>query len=226
MPIVAVVNTACYIPFTVLDANGDPETGKVNADFTKHANLASTPATTATPTITEDASGRYVLSVRATALGIWYVTWSTDVDGETVSYEETLQVVTAQQYDPVAYYASASVTLAVPVASTGAITLYQGDDYAAADSRTLSWSLTGAPSLSGAAITWKLVDNDGTEALTKSASVSGSSPQIVTVALTDDDTTTLDPSGRKQYRYDLAAVLGSGNKVTLARGSVTVKPDR
>lgn len=224
--IVAVVNTVCYVPFTLLDADGAPETGKVNADWTKTAYLASTPATVATDeAVTETSGGGYVLAFTPTTSGTWYATWSVVVDGETVRFEEIVRVVTSQQDDPVSAFTTASVTLTSPVAETGAIELYQGDDYATADSRSLSWSLTGAPSLSGATITWKLRDQTGTTALTKTATVSGSSPQIVRVQLTDDDTTSLTPSGAKQYRYDLAAVLSNGNKATLARGSATVKTD-
>lgn len=105
--ITAVVSTVTYIPFTLLDLAGDPVTGKVNADFTKSAYLVSTPATTATATVTENASGTYRISFTPTVVGIWHCTWSVTVDGETVRYEETVQVVTAAQADP---FASAPIT--------------------------------------------------------------------------------------------------------------------
>jgi len=55
MSLTAVVNQSVSIPFTLLDSTGAAETGKVNADFTKSAYLVSTPATTASPTVTENA---------------------------------------------------------------------------------------------------------------------------------------------------------------------------
>lgn len=100
MSLTAVVNTAISIPFTLLDDLGAPETGKVNGDFTKSAYLVSTPATTASPTVTENASGTYRIAFTPTVVGIWHVTWSVSVDGETVRFEETVQVVTAAQNDP------------------------------------------------------------------------------------------------------------------------------
>jgi len=106
MSLTAVVNQSISIPFTLLDSLGDPETGKVNGDFTKSAYLVSTPATTASPSVTENASGTYRIAFTPTAVGIWHVTWSCSVDGETVRYEETVQVVTASQGDPL----SASAT--------------------------------------------------------------------------------------------------------------------
>jgi len=89
--ITAVVSTATYIPFTLLDSNGDPLAGKANADFTKSVYLVATPATTATATVTENATGTYRISFTPTVVGTWHVTWSVTIDGEAVEYEETVQ---------------------------------------------------------------------------------------------------------------------------------------
>lgn len=71
MSLTAVVNQSISIPFTLLDSLGAAETGKGNGDFTKSAYLASTPATTASPTVTENASGTYRIAFTPTAVGVW-----------------------------------------------------------------------------------------------------------------------------------------------------------
>ena len=104
--ITSVVNTTAYVPFTLLDSLGSVVTGKVNGDFTKSAYLVSTPATTASPTVTENASGTYRIAFTPTVVGTWHCTWSVSVDGETVRFEETVQVVTAAQNDVLSSSAS------------------------------------------------------------------------------------------------------------------------
>ena len=137
-------------------------------------------------------------------------------------FEETVQVVTAAQRDPAAYLASQNLTIATPSPDSGSFTLYQGDDYQAAESRQLIWNLTGAPDLTGATVTLTIVSSAGS--LTKTATLSdeGESTQVVTVTLTVTQTASLR-SG--VLAYDLSATLANGNVVTLARGKVTVKAD-
>lgn len=218
-----VVNTTVYIPFTLLDSAGDPETGKVDDDFTKSAYLVSTPATTATCTVTENASGTYRIAFTPTAVGVWHVTWSVSVDGETVRFEETVQVVTASQADPMAYLTGLNLAIPFPSPDSGDFTIYQGDDYQAAESRQLVWNLAGAPDLTGATVTLSIVSSSVT--LTKTATLSdeGEATQVVIVTLTDTQTATLYPS--EATSYDLSAVLANSNVVTLARGQVRVKED-
>lgn len=92
MSLTAIVNQSVAVPFTLTDSVGDVVTGKVNADFTSTAYLVSTPATTATPTVTENASGTYRIAFTPTTTGVWHLTWSVSVSGETVRFEETVQV--------------------------------------------------------------------------------------------------------------------------------------
>jgi len=220
MSLTAVVNTSLSIPFTLLDSLGAAETGKVNADFTKSAYLVSTPATTASPTVTENVSGTYRIAFTPTAVGIWHVTWSCSVDGETVRYEETVQVITTGQNDPAAYLASQNLTITTPSPDSGSFTLYQGDDYQAAEPRRLISNLTGAPDLTGATVALTIVSSAGSLTQTATLSDEGESTQVVTVTLTDTQTASLR-SG--VLAYDLSATLANGNVVTLARGKVTVK---
>lgn len=88
-----VVDTLTYLPFQVIDLDGVAVEDLTDGDFTETAYLASTPATTATPEVTEVSDGAYVLSVTPDVVGTWYVTWSVTVDGDPVPYEETLQVL-------------------------------------------------------------------------------------------------------------------------------------
>lgn len=223
MSLTAVVDTAISIPFTLTDANGDTVAGKVNADFTATAYLASAPATTATPTVTEVSGGDYVVTLTPDDTGVWSVRWSVVVDGETVRYGEIVQVVTAAQYDPVQALAGASITLVSPVAASADVTLYAGDDYASSEARALVWTLTGAPDLTGATVTWLAAWHSGTLSQAGVVSDAGEAAQTVTVQLTDTQTAALPAA--EIVRYDLGATLANGNKVTLARGAVRVVGD-
>lgn len=222
--ITAVVSTVTYIPFTLLDLAGDPVTGKVNADFTKSAYLVSTPATTATATVTENASGTYRISFTPTVVGIWHCTWSVTVDGETVRYEETVQVVTAAQSNPVQYLAGSAVTVTSPVASSGDISLIRGDDYGSAESRAIEWNLTGAPDLTGATVAVTITIK--TDTLTKAGTISqaGESTQVVSVDLTDTETAAFNDSTSVSVgTVALVATLANGHIVTLADGTVRIR---
>jgi len=76
------------------------------------------------------------------------------VDGETVRYEETVQVITTGQNDPAAYLTGV-VTVSTPVASDNSVTVYQSDHYDDDESRSLEWSTTSAdtwPTLTSASI--------------------------------------------------------------------------
>lgn len=218
--ITSVVNTTAYVPFTLLDSMGSPETGKVNGDFSASAFLASTPATTATVTVTEVSGGRYVLSFAPSSVGTWFVTWSVSVDGETVRYEETVQVVTASQDDPVAYLRAQSLTVQAPTLTSDNIQLYQGDDYQTAESRQLIWQLDGAPDLTGATATLRVSNRSASVEVTGTISDAGESSQTVTVALTAAQTNLFD--GGDVTKYDLSADLANNHHVTLARGNVAV----
>jgi hypothetical protein len=154
-----VVNTAVYLkPQLVLDIDDAPVTTKVNGDWTKTARLLGA-STTAVPTITHHANGYYDIAVTFPAVGNWSVEYSVVVDGVTVTFDPQLvEVLTAPQFDPVAYLAGASVTLVSPLsADGGTLTIYQGDSYAAAQTRQISWNLTGQPDLTTATVTLKIV---------------------------------------------------------------------
>jgi hypothetical protein len=215
------LNSVAYIPFGLLHAAANPVTGKVNANFTATAYLASAPATTATPTVTEVGSGRYVLSVTPAATGIWHLAWSVDVDGENVRYEDVLDVATAQQANPVHYLSGQTNEVVSPVAESGTVTVSQGDDYDSAEAQALPWNLEGKSDLTGAVVTLTIASRSVTITQAGTISNPAAATQTVTVELTAAQTAQPYPG---TGRYDLAAVLANGHALTLARG-VTVTKD-
>lgn len=118
---------------------------------------------------------------------------------------------------------SGSATVSSPVATTGTVTIYQGDDYATADGRELSWSIDGAPDLTGATVTLT-IDSRNIDAITITCSVTnaGDPTQLVVAELSDTDTAALLTEITK---YDLSAELANGSMVTLARGTIVVMKD-
>jgi len=104
------INTAITDALTFLDTAGSLVTGKANGDFTKTAYLTSTPATTATVTVTTDSAitGEYPISFTPTAVGRWKVRVSCTHNGHTYRWEEVYDVITAAQADPAAALADAS----------------------------------------------------------------------------------------------------------------------
>ena len=123
---------------------------------------------------------------------------------------------------------TSSVTMTVPVSSSGAIlTLTRGDDYSATDARSLDWTGTGWPVLTTAAILFTMRHKTtGAVGLSVAGSVvvGGSGSQTVRAELTAAQTGVLSV-GDGVYHYDVQATLASGRIVTLVRGLVTVQRD-
>lgn len=146
------------------------------------------------------------------------------VDGETVRYEETVQVVTASQDDPVAYLTGV-VTVSTPVASDNSVTVYQADHYDADESRALEWSTTSAdtwPTLTSASISFvarHATQTSKTVTATGSVVTGTGSTKQVRVELTPTDTNGR-PSGT--YDYQVIATLSNDHVVTLVSGTLTL----
>lgn len=121
------------------------------------------------------------------------------------------------------YAAGTAITLAAPVLESGDVELVQGDDYANADGRALSWSSTSWPDLTGATIAFNVGDGDLVVAGTVVSS--GGATQTVRAEPTAAQTATLAATGRPTrtpHRYDVTATLDGGGEVTLARGALYV----
>lgn len=121
--------------------------------------------------------------------------------------------------------AGATLSGSSPVLDGGDIEVVQGDDYFATQSRSLSWSSTGWPSLSSTgtvtlALTAKGL-NGGTWTATPTAVTVGSSSQTVRVELASSDTSLFN-LGDPAYSFDISATTTDGHKATLVRASVTV----
>ena len=104
-----------------------------------------------------------------------------------------------------------------PVAPAGDVAVVRGDDYAAADSRDLSWTDNAAawPDLTSATI---MLDALGTS--WAGAVVTPTGPGKVRVELTAAQTSALNQG---TGRYTLRATLSGGAVVTLAQGGFVVK---
>lgn len=111
-----------------------------------------------------------------------------------------------------------SVTLTSPVADDSDVTIEQGDDYASADGRSLDWSSTGYPDLTGATVVMRVEGITGT--YTASVLTAGGATQTVRVELTDVQTAAIPVSRRG---YEIQATLASGNVVSLVRGTLTCR---
>ena len=120
-----------------------------------------------------------------------------------------------------------TVTIVVPVAATGEVTVYEADDYFDADSRSLEWTdTTGAwPTLTGASIMFYVRAPDGQKFNKAGTVIVGVGPnKQVRVELTNADTAILQtfPSP-SQYR--VRATLLSGHVVTLVDSTIIIAYD-
>jgi hypothetical protein len=223
---IATVNVAYTVPILILDSLG---AGKTGLTVTASARLAGS-ATTASATVTERTGGQYDVAFTPSAVGQWIVTATATVDGDPFTDVELVQAVTAAQFDPVSALAVGIVSVVSPVAPiSGNVTVYQGDDQKAVDSRSLDWATSSAgqwPDLTGASIA--LAGEHRTNgALTVAVSGSvvtptGASKQV-RVELTHGQTAALRDG---VYDIQMIATLASGDVVTLVDAAMTVLPRR
>ena len=141
------------------------------------------------------------------------------LDGSTLALEATAQAILVRTG---LIMAGGSVTAVAPVASDGATTVYQGDDYAATDGRALEWSAATWPDLTNA--TMHLMVRAQTGALFSKAGTvvsAGGATQTIRVELTDDETALLEAWPAASV-LRIRATLASGNKVTLVDSTLSV----
>lgn len=115
-------------------------------------------------------------------------------------------------------------TITSPLSTDGTITIVRGDDYRMADGRSIVFTFTGQPSLSGATVVLSAISNrTGTKGLASVVgTVSGSA--TVTFELTSTQTSNLE-TGTDAYTFDVQATLADAHIITLVTGSLTVTPD-
>jgi hypothetical protein len=181
-------------------------------------------AVTVTELDEESLPGEYAATFRPTSVGRWQVKVDPVAPNphELPPWREPVEVISLVQFDPVSYLAGVSVELTSPVAASGAVSLYQGDAYQAAESRTLAWNLPATPNLLGAAVTLTISVHGVTVTSVASVSNAGESTQTVAASLTPEQTASLPP---RIGTFDLAAILSNGHPVTLGRGRVYVTAD-
>lgn len=145
--------------------------------------------------------------------------WATELDGS-YSGDEAGAIVLGIK-GKTDQLGAVSVTVRSPVATTGSLALFVGNDYFNVDGRALDWTETagGWPDLTGATIQLQ-VDPGPNPTLEKTGSVvtAGAAPQQVRVELAAADTNMLRVGA---FNYELVGTLPSGHKVTLAAGNGT-----
>ncbi len=172
-------------------------------------------------TVTNLDTGRYVASF---TIPIGYavgdninLTVSGTVSGKTGKACEWRAKLTDAQ-DRLNRIGTADIITTSPVSQGGDVELFIGDDYLAADGRSLIW--TGAttnvwPNLTGATITFYV--GDGMLTVTGSV-VTPTGTQQVKASPTAAQTATCTTG---DFDYAVRAVLANGHKVTLVRGVCT-----
>ncbi|MBN1632284.1 MAG: hypothetical protein JW990_21210 [Thermoleophilia bacterium] len=139
------------------------------------------------------------------------------VDGDkTAAASGDLQALAAA----IAALVDRSFTVVSPVSAAGdAIEIVQGDDYADADARALTWTDNAWPDLSAGTIKLRLERATGTLEITCGLTGSYPGAQVIKAELTDAQTATLDIG---MGEFQLVATLASENVVTLAYGTLNV----
>jgi hypothetical protein len=200
-------------------------TGYVAPD---NAGIAAVQAVTdALPTFPSDPASNTQVNTRSShsAADVWAVTARTlSAAGVTAIWAAALSGLTAAGSigkliaDRLAGLVPTSVTVSSPVAAGGTITLIGGDDYAAADSRTIRVTLTTADDLTGGAVVLTLTDVAGVSWAGSLAA--GSEPNTWDLAwdLTHAQTGGLS---RLPYRYRIVVTRG-GRTLTEVLGELQV----
>lgn len=206
------------IPITLYDADNVGRAGLSVASVARRKGV-----TVSATAVTDRGSGDYDLTYTFPSVGTWRVTSTATIDGEPATDITDVQVETAAQADPAAALAAGTVTVVSPLSPDGGtLRLIQGDSYAAAQSRQLSWTLSAQPDLTAAALTLTIVVKGVTVTKTGlSGSNLASGAPTITATLTKLDTAGFEPA---IGLFDLSATIGS-DELTLVRGRVDVKAD-
>lgn len=171
-------------------------------------------------------SGIYVASFSApTTAGRYVVVWDTGSVTPTTVTAEDLIVDSAVNARGVIDTTTVTVSYIGPVATSGDVTITQGDDYNNTDSRALTWTTSSSsdwPTLTGATVTFTIRDAANTIELAKAATVvtPTGATKAVRVELTAAETAALAIGGAHQFM--LRAALTSGRIVTLTTGRLNV----
>ncbi len=117
---------------------------------------------------------------------------------------------------------AASVTVTSPVAESGSLTIYQGDDYAAAEGRGLTFNVEDTAHVLG-------LDDPAAEVRLNLTQASWTATSVTSTA--SGYTVVFEPSSAEtavltqDQQYELEATTAAGHIVTLARGIATVVHD-
>jgi hypothetical protein len=219
------VGDTLTVEVPLFDTNGAPIPTASSGDFTatiRHTARDGTRSAATVGPFAYDAGGLYLAAIAGALEGRYSGTivyagppaqpfgWEADVE-------------TAAQADPAAALAAVDITLVSPLSPDGGtLRLIQGDSYAAAQSRQISWDLTGQPDLSAATTTLLIKVGSATvsKVITPTNPASGS--PTLTATLTKVETASLDAA--QIGVFDVSAAIGS-DELTLIRGKVYVTAD-
>lgn len=118
---------------------------------------------------------------------------------------------------------SLGITITGPViSSNGTFSLTQGDDYFAADSRGLSFTIGATPNLTASTARLKIQANEDTPlTVTGTLSGAGTGAQII---LFDISAATTSACAVGWHQYDVEVTLSSGRVCTVLSGRVKILP--
>jgi hypothetical protein len=123
----------------------------------------------------------------------------------------------------VAALSGVNVSISSPTARDGKpLLIVQGDDYKSADSRSITISVTGTPSLSGAAATLKLRSVGVLVTTTGTIGTPSGGATPIAFELTAAQTASL-PACQVGGERELEIVLASGNHLTVSKGTLIVE---
>jgi hypothetical protein len=208
------------------DAGTSGLVGTVACTILNEAGAVHVPRTTAGITEPIVGSGVYHIADHDPTAVLIYV-W--DIGAGTICGSETLHIDTAQidtVVDGIATtLASTPVTVTVtsPLTAAGNLTVYQGDDYAASEARSVAFLVADsghALGLDGGTVVVKV---KCPQATWTASSVASTTPgYTVTFTLTHAQTAALTMSSQ---RYELEATLANGHICTLATGLIKTTKD-
>ena len=148
--------------------------------------------------------------------------FTTAVGDMSDEFDAALAEMSARFNVAMSVFGAADVTVTSPVAASGTITVYAGDDYASADARAITVTVPDAGHVLG-------LDDVGAVVKLKATQATWTAPSVAST--TDGYTVTFEVTAAqtaaitRTQHYELEATLANGHVVTLAGGSLVARAD-
>lgn len=224
---------------SILVDTGTTLDGKINTIDTNVDAILVDTGTTLPATLTTITGYVDTLETSATAIEAYVDTLeasATSIIGYVDTVEATLALIKAKTD----LITTGQLTIVDSISSDDDMTIVQGDDYSAVNGNALSWTSTAwtSPDLTSATVALKFITKANYDVGTQDAAleVAGSiswagagEDAVFTAELTDVQTAALSsptpPNDKYSYVYQLQVTLQTGEKTTVALGSVYVKQE-